>query len=55
MKVVRLRAGKLYLEQVIQYLYPLKLSCDNTALTQEHMTNAETEEFQPRRNAYEVA
>ena len=44
-KTVRLRAGKSYLERAIQHLYPLELSCDITAPTQEHTMNAEAEEF----------
>ena len=45
----------MYLERVIQRLYPLTLWCDSTAPTQEHFNNAEAEEFRPRRNTSEIA
>ena len=51
---VRLRARISYLERAIRHLCPLELSCDITALTQEHTMNSESEEFRPRRNASEI-
>ena len=42
------RDGKSYLERAIQHLYPLEVSYDITAPTEEHTMNAEVEKFQPR-------
>ena len=48
------RDGKSYLERAIQHLYPLEVSCDITAPTEEHTMNAEVEKFWPRRNVSEI-
>ena len=55
MRAVRLRAGKSYLEKVVQHLYPLEMSCDIAPSTKEPTMNANAEEFRPRRNASEIA
>ena len=51
-RVVRLRAGKAYLERAIQHLYPLEISCDNvksTAASKPSTLSPAAKEFQPRR------
>ena len=52
---VKLRAGKTYLERVVQYPYPLEIACDNTPSTEEPTMNVNAEEFWPKRNASEIA
>ena len=55
MRAVSLRTGKLYLERAILHLYLLELVCNIKVPAQEHKTNEEAEEFQPRRNTSEIA
>ena len=54
-RAVRLRAWKFYLQQAIQYLHLLGLSCRFIAPTQEHTMNAAAEEFRPKINANKIA
>ena len=50
-RVVKLRAGRCYLERAVQHLYPLKISRDITPSTEEPTINVNAEELRPRRNA----
>ena len=57
---VRLRAGKSYLEQPIQYLYPLELNCDKNRIKSitkidETKLNAKAKKFRPKRNSAAIA
>ena len=54
-RAVRPRAGKTYLEKVVQHLYPLEMSCDIAPSTKEPTMNVNAEEFRPRRNASDLA
>ena len=54
-RAVKLRAGKSYLEQAVQHLYPLEISCDITPSTEEPTMNVNAEKFRLRRNASEIA
>ena len=54
-RVVKLRAVKSYLERAVQHLYPMEISCDVAPSTEEPTINVNAEEFQPRRNASEIA
>ena len=57
---VRFRAKKSYLEQPIQYLYPLELNCDvnpvksNTKIDETKL-NTKAKEFRPKRTAAAIA
>ena len=51
---MKLRAGKSHLEQTIQHLYPLEISCDITPSIEKPTMNVNAEEFQPRKNAFEI-
>ena len=57
---VRLLAGKSYLEQSIQFLYPLELTCDVNPVKSdtnidETKLNIKAKEFRPKRNAAVIA
>ena len=59
---VRLRAVKNYLEQPIQHLYPIELTCDVTAIgklsnekTLHTELNGNASEFKPKCNAAAIA
>ena len=54
---VKLRAGKSYLERVVQDLYPLELRCKQkmTKETNENQLDVNAKEFRPWRNAAAVA
>ena len=47
-RVVRLRAGKSYIEHAIQHLYPLELSCDMPAKRNKTPLDAQAPEFKPK-------
>ena len=49
MRAARLRLGKSYLDQVVQQLYPLELSCDRTVQTHQAL-NTNAPAFSPVRN-----
>ena len=51
LRAVKLRAGKSYLERPVQHLFPLELSCDSYAQTQETRLNPEAPPFRSRRDA----
>ena len=52
---VRLRAGKSYLEQAVQHLFPLELSCDREQRVREDPSlNPRAREFRPFRRAAAV-
>ena len=48
---VSLRAGKLYLEQPVQHLYPLEMSCDKPSQERAATLNTRASEFKPRHAA----
>ena len=52
---VKLRAGKSYLERVVQHLCPMKISCDIAPSTEEPKMSVNAEEFRSRRNVSEIA
>ena len=58
MRAVRLYAGKNYLDQPIQHLYPLELTCDITTTSKlsdeknlDTQRNANSSGFKPKCNA----
>ena len=50
-RAVKLRVGKNYLEQPVQHLYPLELSCNRTAEAPKAALNTEAPAFRPKRDA----
>ena len=55
--VVKLRAGKSYLECAVQHLYPLDQQCNQkmTKETNENQLDVNAKKFRPRRNAVAIA
>ena len=50
-RAVKLRVGKNYLEQPVQHLYPLELSCNRTVEAPKAALNTEVPGFRPKRDA----
>lgn len=50
-RVVKLQAGKNYLERAVQHLYPLELSCHRTVEAPKAASNAKAPAFELKRDA----
>ena len=51
----KLRVRKSYMEQAVQHLYPLELSCDRAVMEPLIPLSTDAPEFTPRRAAAQVA